>query len=69
MTAAIVWKNLLDRTNQLTRRTPRSLLLRETLSLGEKRFVAIIECDGRRFLVGGSSQAVTLLSRLPEQSS
>jgi flagellar biogenesis protein FliO len=65
----MVWRNLLDRTAELTRRTPRSLLMREMLSLGEKRFVAVIECDGRRFLIGGSGQAVNLLSNLPEQTS
>jgi flagellar biogenesis protein FliO len=65
----LAWRNLLDRTAELTRRTPRSLVLRETLSLGEKRFVALIECDGRRFLIGGSGQSINLLSNLPEQTS
>jgi len=64
-----IWKNLMNRTAELTRRTPRSLVLKETLSLGEKRFVALIECDGRRFLIGGTGQNVNLLSNLPEQTS
>lgn len=68
MTAATIWQGLLDRTAELTRRTPRSLLLRETLNLGEKRFVAVIECDGRRFLIGAAGQSVSLLAALPEQS-
>lgn len=36
----------------------------ETVSLGEKRFVAVIQVDGQQFLVGGSSSSVTTLARL-----
>jgi flagellar biogenesis protein FliO len=43
---------------------PRSLILRESLSLGERRFVAVIECDGQRFLVGGGRETVQLIARL-----
>ena len=52
------------RAQVLTRRTPPSLVLRETLSLGDKRFVALIECDGQRLLVGGAGQAVNLIARM-----
>jgi flagellar biogenesis protein FliO len=68
LTAATLWKNLRDgvgarlRAGLATR--PRSLALRESLSLGERRFVAVIECDGQRFLVGGGSQNVQLIARL-----
>ncbi len=34
--------------------------------LGDKRFVAIIQADGQRFLIGGTSGAVSLLATLPE---
>ncbi len=36
----------------------------ETVSLGERRFVAVLQVDGERFLIGGSSTAVVLLSQL-----
>jgi flagellar biogenesis protein FliO len=44
----------------------KSLRLCENLSLGEKRFVAVVQVDGERFLIGGSSSSVSLLTRLPE---
>ncbi len=43
----------------------RQLRLEETLSLGEKRFVAVLNFGGQRFLIGGASQSVALLTRLP----
>jgi Flagellar biosynthesis protein, FliO len=36
----------------------------ESVSLGEKRFVAVIEVDGEQFLVGGASSSVATLARL-----
>ena len=42
----------------------RLLRLQETLSLGEKRFLAVVEYDGRKFLIGGTPQNLTLLDRL-----
>ena len=38
----------------------------ETISLGEKRFAAILYADGRRFLVGGGTAGVSLLAPLDE---
>lgn len=43
------------------------LVLCETVSLGEKRFVAIVKVDGRQFLVGAAAGSVSMLSRLNEQ--
>jgi hypothetical protein len=42
----------------------RKLQLMETVQLGDKRFAAILEADGQRFLVGGSGNSVTLLAEL-----
>jgi flagellar biogenesis protein FliO len=42
------------------------LRLCETLSLGEKRFVAVIQFETQQFLVGGSARSVNLLARLGE---
>jgi flagellar biogenesis protein FliO len=36
----------------------------ESLSLGEKRFVALIEVDGEQILVGGGASGVATLARL-----
>ncbi len=44
----------------------KNLRICETVSLGEKRFVAVVQVDEERFLIGGSASAVSLLTRLPE---
>jgi len=46
-------------------RPARQLRLRETLALGERRFLALVEVCGKRFLVGGTSSSLTLLAHLP----
>lgn len=48
------------------RRKPRELRLCESLSLGEKRVVAVIQYEGQRFLIGAGAQSVNLLCRLDE---
>jgi hypothetical protein len=40
------------------------LRVSETVSLGEKRFVALVCVEGREFLIGGGSAGVSLLSAL-----
>jgi flagellar biogenesis protein FliO len=35
-----------------------------SVSLGEKRFVAVIQIDGKQFLVGGGATNVALLAQL-----
>jgi hypothetical protein len=42
----------------------KKLRLVETVSLGEKRFVAIVHADGRDFLVGGGTSGVSMLAQL-----
>jgi flagellar biogenesis protein FliO len=49
-----------------TQQARKNLRICETLSLGEKRFVAVVQVDEERFLIGGSSSAVSLLTRLQE---
>ena len=46
-----------------TRQT-RRLRVRETLSLGERRFLAVIEFDHQEFLVGGTGSSLALMARL-----
>ena len=50
------------------RKAPRRLRLCESVSLGEKRLVAVVEYDQQKFLVGGSAQSISLLARLGEQT-
>jgi flagellar biogenesis protein FliO len=47
-------------------RKPRRLRVCETLSLGERRFLAVIEFDRQEFLVGGTGSSLELLARLKE---
>lgn len=49
-----------------TQRDAKAMRLCETISLGEKRFLAIVQVDEERILIGGSASAVALLTRLPE---
>lgn len=42
----------------------KQLRVAETVSLGEKRFVSVIQVDGQKFLIGGGSSGVTLLTQL-----
>ena len=44
----------------------KQLRLVETISLGEKRFAAILYVEGRRYLVGGGTAGVSLLAPLDE---
>jgi flagellar biogenesis protein FliO len=44
----------------------KALSVCETASLGERRFVAVIQFERRRFLIGGSPSSVALLARLPD---
>jgi flagellar biogenesis protein FliO len=48
------------------RQAHKSLRVCENISLGEKRFVAVVQVDDERFLIGGSAGSVSLLSRLQE---
>ncbi|MGA8153918.1 MAG: flagellar biosynthetic protein FliO [Terriglobales bacterium] len=38
----------------------------ESVSLGEKRFIAVVQVDGEQFLVGGSSSSVSTLAHLEQ---
>jgi hypothetical protein len=44
------------------------LCLCESVSLGEKRFLAIVQVDGQYFLVGGAQSSVSLLAKLSGHS-
>jgi flagellar biogenesis protein FliO len=59
---AALWERVL----RLSRRAPKRLRLCESLALGERRFVAVVEFDAARFLVGGTGSSLVLLSRLAD---
>jgi len=42
----------------------RTLRLCESLSLGEKRMIAIVECEGQRLLLAATPQNISLLQSL-----
>jgi hypothetical protein len=44
--------------------TTKRLHVSETISLGEKRFVAIVVVEGREFLIGGGVSGMSLLAQL-----
>jgi len=50
------------------RRAPKRLRLCESLALGERRFVAVVEFERARFLVGGTPSSLSLLARLDGNS-
>ncbi len=50
-------------------RRPKSLRLCESLPLGERRFVAVVEFEDLRFLLGGTSSSLVLLARLGDKGS
>ena len=49
-----------------TRRQQRRLRLLESVALGEKRFVAVVQFETQQFLIGGGATSVCLLARLGE---
>lgn len=55
-----------NRLHGIGSRPARRLRLCESLGLGERRFVAVVEFDERRFLVGGTSGSIVLLARLDQ---
>jgi hypothetical protein len=64
--ATTAWKWIeAKRSQQLASRRIR---VAETVSLGEKRFVSIVQVDGKQFLIGGSTGSVSLLAVLEGQS-
>ncbi len=52
----------------VTQRQSRRMKVSETVSLGEKKFVSILQVDGTQFLVGGTANSITLLATLDSNS-
>jgi Flagellar biosynthesis protein, FliO len=60
----LTWAWKYTRRQLVSRQSRKRLRVCESVSLGEKRFVAVIEVDGEQFLVGGASNSVATLARL-----
>jgi hypothetical protein len=65
LTRALNW----IRARQLGRSNTRRLQVAATVSLGEKRFVAVIQIDELQFLIGGGATNVALLAQLDGKGS
>lgn len=52
----------------VAQRQARRLKVSETVSLGEKKFVSILQVDGTQFLVGGTANSITLLATIDGNS-
>lgn len=57
-----VWRWVQAR--RVERSSDRRLRVAETVSLGEKRFVAVVQVDGRHFLLAGGPTNIALLAQL-----
>lgn len=61
---ASIWTRLSASFLKIRVNRRRTLRLCETLSLGEKRLVAVVEFDNQRFLLAATQQNITLLQSL-----
>jgi flagellar biogenesis protein FliO len=52
----------------LWRRRPRRLRLCETLSLGNRGYLAVVRYRQQQFLVGGTNSSISLLAQLPARA-
>ncbi len=57
--------NWLKEKNALS--SKKQLRVSETVSLGEKRFVAVVHVQGQKFLIGGGTAGVSILAELDNQ--
>jgi flagellar biogenesis protein FliO len=54
---------------QIGKSNTKRLQVTSSVSLGEKRFVAVVQVDGQQFLVGGGATGVSLLAQLEKKES
>jgi flagellar biogenesis protein FliO len=59
----VLWRFVVSRAGSKRK----ALLVRETVALGERRFISVIQFERQRFLVGSSPATVTLLAQLPDE--
>src|SRR6266404_112369 len=61
---SVIWTSLVRRAGNKRK----TLSVRETAALGDRRFVSVIQFERQRFLIGSSPSSITLLSKLPDES-
>jgi Flagellar biosynthesis protein, FliO len=59
-----IWRSLVCRAGSKRK----TLSIRETAALGDRRFVSVIQFERQRFLIASSPSSVTLLAQLPDES-
>src|SRR5271165_6519509 len=62
------WNNV-RKTLKVRQASIKHLRVCETAPLGDKRFVAVIQVDQERFLIGGAANSIAMLARLSEPAS
>src|SRR5579859_2263386 len=65
--AAGLWRSVrrwCEGIRRVSRRQPKRLRLCESLALGDRRFVAVVEFEQSRFLIGGTQGSLVLLAPL-----
>jgi hypothetical protein len=65
---SVIWRSLLCGTWVRAGSKRKTLSIRETAALGDRRFVSVIQFERQRFLIGSSPSSVTLLAQLPDES-
>jgi flagellar biogenesis protein FliO len=64
----LLWLSRIGSFWQLRSRPQKQLRLCETLGLGERRFLAVVQFEQQKFLIGGTGSSVALLANLPQAS-
>jgi flagellar biogenesis protein FliO len=64
---ARLWQWLMALGRRWHARPSRQLRLRETLALGERRFLAVVEFERQKFLIAGTGSSVAMLTALPTE--
>lgn len=59
------FRNLLGKAREVRcKRKDRAMHLCETLSLGDRRFLALVKIEGQRFLIGAAGSSISLLAEI-----
>jgi flagellar biogenesis protein FliO len=61
----VLWRSVIRRAG--ISRQHKALAVRETATLGDRRFVSVVQFERQRFLIGSSPSSITLLAQLPDE--
>ncbi len=62
------WRWVLRLSRAWRSRPEKKLRVSETLQLGERRFLALVECERHKFLIGGTANSIAMLSELKREA-